>query len=322
MFMHNNKLNFVKQLGEVAFGTRLRLLTDRFTQDGVKIYQSQNIDFEPRWFTMFYLLSKRSPLSISEITRELGFTQPAVTQIANILLKKGLVKIVKHKEDTRKKMLSLSHKGISLLPSLEPVWESFEEAVRELFASTGYDVLLMIEKLETALDEKDMYERVTKKIKLKQSEGVEIIDYAPGYKNAFRDLNFEWLEKYFKIESEDRKLLEDPETEIIQKGGSIFFAIAGKEVLGTAALIRHDDNSYELAKMAVTEKAQGRQIGKRLAEAVLNKAKELKLNKIFLETNNKLIPAMNLYHKLGFRETEYNKPSKYERSTIMMELIF
>lgn len=322
MFMINNRTDFVKQLGEVAFGTRLRLLTDKIVQDGVKIYQSQKINFEPRWFTMFSLLSKKSPLSISEITRELGFTQPAVTQIANILIKKGLVKIVKHKEDTRKKLLALSHKGIELLPVLEPVWQGFEEAVRELFTSTGYDVLSMIEKLESALEEKDMYERVTEKIKTKQSDGVEIIDYAPGYNNAFRDLNYEWLEKYFKIESEDRKLLEDPENEIIQKGGSIFFAIAGKEILGTAALIKHDDNSYELAKMAVTEKAQGRHIGKRLADAVLKKARELKLNRIFLETNTKLVPAMNLYHKLGFRQIEYNKPTKYERSTIMMELIF
>ena len=72
-------MEFLKQLGEVAFGTRLRLLTDRFIQDGAKIYQKQNIDFEPRLFTMFYLLSQRSPLTITEITAELGYTQPAVT---------------------------------------------------------------------------------------------------------------------------------------------------------------------------------------------------------------------------------------------------
>lgn len=163
---------FIKQLGEVAFGTRLRLLTDRFIQDGDKIYKSLNIDFEPRWFTMFYLLSKRSPLSITEITSELGYTQPAVTQIANILIKKGLIKIVKHREDTRKKMLALSLKGQQMLPELEPIWKCFEDAIKELFASTGYDMIKIIETMEGALDEKDMYKRIAEKVKerrLKQS---------------------------------------------------------------------------------------------------------------------------------------------------------
>jgi DNA-binding MarR family transcriptional regulator/ribosomal protein S18 acetylase RimI-like enzyme len=296
------------------------LLTDRFVQDGVKIYQSQNIDFEPRWFTVFCLLYRRSPLSISEITGELGLTQPAVTQIVNILVKKGLLKIVKHKEDTRKKMLALSPKGISLLPVLEPLWKSFDEAISELFASTGFDVLNVIERLESSLDEKDIYERVTEKMRQKQLSNVEIIDFLPEYKTAFRDLNYEWLEKYFSIEDEDRKPLEDPENEIIKKGGSIFFAKLNNEIVGTAALIRHDDNTFELAKMAVTEKAQGKQIGKKLAEAVIDKAREHDQTKIFLETSTKLIPAMNLYRKLGFRQTEVSKQSKYERATITMEL--
>jgi DNA-binding MarR family transcriptional regulator len=156
---------FIKQLGEVAFGTRLRLLTDRFFWDGAKIYKSLNVDFEPRWFTMFFLLSKKSPLSITEITAELGYTQPAVTQIANILIKKGLIKIVKHKIDTRKKMLVLSSKGLRLLPDLEPVWKCFEDAIKELFQSTGNDVMKIIESIENALDEKDMYKRVSEKVK-------------------------------------------------------------------------------------------------------------------------------------------------------------
>src|SRR5688572_22860955 len=100
-------MTLVKDLGGMAFGTRLRLLTDKILQDGFKVYDMQKVDFEPRWFTLFYLLSRKSPLSISEITSELGYTQPAVTQIANIMQKKGLLKVVKDKTDTRKKMLTL-----------------------------------------------------------------------------------------------------------------------------------------------------------------------------------------------------------------------
>lgn len=313
-------MEFIKQLGEVAFGTRLRLLTDRFIQDGAKIYHSQNIDFEPRWFTMFYLLSQRSPLTITEITSALGYTQPAVTQIANILLKKGLLKIVKDKTDTRKKLLELSPKGMELLKDLKPVWQGFEDAVKDIFLSVGYDVLYIVNKLESALDEKDMFHRVSEKIKQKQIDDVEIIKYAPEYKDLFRELNYEWLEKYFKVEAEDKKLIGDPEAEIISGGGEVIFAKINDEVVGTAALIKNENAEYELAKMAVTEGAQGKQIGKKLAEEIIKIAKAKNAKKLFLETSIKLGPAMNLYKKLGFKQTENNNQAKYIRSTIRMEL--
>lgn len=312
-------MEFIRQLGSAAFGTRLRLLTDRFFQDGAKIYQSQNIDFEPRWFTMFNLLSMKSPLNITEITNELGYTQPAVTQIANILLEKGLVKVVKDKTDTRKKLLALSHKGTELHKELIPIWQGFEDAVNELFKATGYDMLHIIDKIESELDRKDMFQRVSENIKKKQIGEVEIVNYSPELKEHFRVLNYEWLTKYFTVEPEDKKLLEDPEKEIISGGGEVIFARISNEVIGTAALINSGDGNYELAKMAVTEKAQGKQTGKKLAEEIIRLAKEKGAKTLFLETNVKLVPAMKLYKKLGFYLTE-NKSAKYARSTIRMEI--
>jgi len=314
-------MEFIKQLGEVAFGTRLRLLTDRFFQDGAKIYQSQNIDFEPRWFTMFSLLSQKSPLNISEITTELGYTQPAVTQIANVLIKKGLVKVVKDRSDTRKKLLALSPKGLELLDELKPVWQGFEDAIKDVFKETGFDLMYVINKVESSLDDKDMYQRVSEKIKEKQIGNVEIIRYSNEYGELFKKLNYEWLEKYFKVEPEDEKLLGHPEEEIINKGGEVIFAKYKNEIVGTAALIRSSGGEYELAKMAVTQKAQGRQIGKKMAEEIIRLAKQKNANLLYLETNVKLNAAMRLYKKLGFVLTE-NHNSKYERSTIKMEMKF
>jgi len=313
-------MKLLRELGEIAYGTRLRLLTERFIQDGAKIYKSQNIDFEPRWFTVFYLLSQTSPLSISELTAGLGFTQPAVTQIANILVKKGFIKVVKDKSDTRKKLLELSPKGLELLPQLQPVWKGFEEAIKELFKDVGYDMLLITAKIEDALNKKDMFERVSGKIKQRQNEKVEIIEYRREYKSIFRDLNYQWLNKYFTVEKEDRRILNDPEKEIINNGGTVFFARADNKIVGTAALIKYDFKTYELAKMAVSENARGKQIGKKLTEAIIKKAREKKAKTLFLDTSIKLIPALNLYKKLGFEQIEFNEPSKYMRSTIRMAL--
>lgn len=312
-------MTLVKDLGNIAFGTRLRLLTEKIMQDGFKVYELQKVDFEPRWFTMFYLLSKRSPLSISEITTELGYTQPAVTQIANIMQKKGLVKVVKDKSDTRKKMLTLSPKGRTLLPKLEPIWKAFNDAVDELFRTIGYDVLAIVARLEDELEKKDMLARVTEKIESGNTHFPTITTYDENYKDSFRSLNYEWLEKYFKVEEEDKKLLHNPKEEIIDKGGEVFFARINGDVVGTAAMIKYDDKTYELAKMAVTESAQGKKAGRMLADAVINSARGKNADVLFLESNTKLTQAMGLYKKLGFQLVE-NNTSKYERSTIKMEL--
>lgn len=49
---------------------------------------------------------------------------------------------------------------------------------------------------------------------------------------------------------------------------------------------------YELAKLAVSPKVQGKGIGVLLCEAVVNKAKELGGKRIFIESNTRLKPAI------------------------------
>ncbi len=315
-------MEFIKQLEELAFATRLKLLNERLIQDAAKVYKSIDIDFEPRWFPIFYLLNLKSPLSITEISSELSISQPAVTQIADILTKKGYVSQIKDKSDTRKRMLSLSKKAKELIPRLEPVWDSFGSAHRSLFNSTGYDVMLMIEKIEDALDKKDMFSRITDEIKKRQCKSIEIVEYIPEYRLYFKSLNYEWLKKYFWVEKEDEEMLSNPESIIIGKGGFIFFAKEKDEVLGTAAVIKHENGTYELAKMCVTEKAQGRQIGKKLALAAIEKIKKENTDSMFLETSKRLQAACYLYKKLGFQQVEYDEGehSKYGRASIKMKL--
>jgi GNAT superfamily N-acetyltransferase len=80
------------------------------------------------------------------------------------------------------------------------------------------------------------------------------------------------------------------------------------------------DYDFELAKMAVNPAAQGKHIGWLLGNAIIETAKLAGAKKIFLESNTILKPAIQLYHKLGFKKI-INRPSPYERSNIQMELI-
>ncbi len=313
-------MNIISQLGYIAIGTRFRILTDRLMQDADKVYKSLGIEFEPRWFTVFYLINQKKQITTTELAEQLGYSQPAVTQITNTLIKKRIIKAVKSRDDSRKKVITIAPKGEEMLLKLIPVWQEMELAVKELLSSTGYDILLVLSKLESELDKKSIHNRVMDRIKEKQRSEVKILDYRSDLKSMFRDLNYDWIKKYFTVEEKDKKILEDPEKEIISKGGYILFAEIENDIAGTVALIKHNENEFELAKMAVAGKFQGKQIGKSLAIAAIERAKSLNASVLFLETNSSLIPALNLYDKLGFNQVEMKKQSDYSRATLRMEL--
>ncbi|MFA5012740.1 MAG: GNAT family N-acetyltransferase [Ignavibacteria bacterium] len=157
---------------------------------------------------------------------------------------------------------------------------------------------------------------------VKRQKTVKIVDYSSKLKKHFKDLNLEWLNKYFEVEKADEMILNNPEKYIINKGGFILFAKAEGKICGTVAVKRINDAEYEMTKMAVSEEYQGKEIGKKLAKEAIKKAVSLGAVKIVLETSLKLEKAVKLYKKLGFEEVNYdaNTKTRYERPTIKMEL--
>jgi serine phosphatase RsbU (regulator of sigma subunit)/ribosomal protein S18 acetylase RimI-like enzyme len=151
----------------------------------------------------------------------------------------------------------------------------------------------------------------------------EIIDYTPDLRSHFRELNLEWLNKFFKVEKEDELILNNPEEFIINKGGFILFAKFGNVICGTVAANKLGGDVFEITKMAVTENYQGKGIGRILAEETIERIKILGAKNIILETSRELETAYALYLKLGFKEINYDSENKthYERPTIKMELV-
>ena len=150
---------------------------------------------------------------------------------------------------------------------------------------------------------------------------VNIIAFKDTYTKDFAELNFAWLDKYFYIEDYDREVLTKPQEYIIGKGGYIFLAQLNKEIIGTVALInRGEKEGFELSKMAVSEEHQGKKIGQQLMDFCISFAKENGATRIYLDSNTKLPPALNLYRKVGFNEIPVPKDTPYERCNIRMEM--
>ena len=149
---------------------------------------------------------------------------------------------------------------------------------------------------------------------------IDIIPFSDELAPVFAALNKAWLVKYFAIEPLDILMLDNPRKYFIDNGGHIFFAKINDNVAGTVALLKMNEETYELSKMAVAENFQGLKVGNRLVELSIQKATQLKAKKLILFSNTKLHPAIHLYRKYGFVEVPVGH-TEYVRSDIKMELI-
>ncbi len=84
--------------------------------------------------------------------------------------------------------------------------------------------------------------------------------------------------------------------------------------------MKQGESCFELAKMAVSLVAQGKGTGWLLGQAGIQKAKAHGADRLYLESNTDLKPAIGLYRKLGFHEI-YGAVSPYRRCNIQMEML-
>ena len=152
------------------------------------------------------------------------------------------------------------------------------------------------------------------------TKAIQIIPYSPELQPSFLKINKDWITAYFSLEAFDLDQLQFPEENIIAKGGVVLFAREGEDIVGTVGLVKLEEGVFELVKMGVIPAAQGRSIGTKLVDAIIEKAREMQAKKLVLFSNKKLTAALHIYRKSGFRELS-NSCIKYERCDVEMELI-
>jgi GNAT superfamily N-acetyltransferase len=148
---------------------------------------------------------------------------------------------------------------------------------------------------------------------------IQILPYSPEFNSYFKAINTAWVEELFALEPFDIAQFERPEEVIVEPGGTIIFAKLGEEIVGTVALYKTGEESFEMIKMGVSPAAQGRGIGLILGKAILRKAKEMGAKKVVLYSNTKLKAALHIYQKLGFSSV-IPEEGKYCRCDVKMEI--
>lgn len=314
-------MDFFDKTGKMAIGSRLRLLTDRITADAADIYRLYGNDFKPKWFPVFFVLADGEAKTVTSIAHEIGHSHPSVSNIVKDMKAHGLIIDNTGHSDGRCNLVRLSKKGIGMVASIRETCDDVDSAVEGVCREAAHDLWRAIDEWERLLTEKSLLQRVKEARKMREKADMAVIPYEPCHKELFKSLNEDWITRHWQIEPHDLDYLDHPQEYIIDKGGFIFVATYKGKPVGVCALCKMDDPlyDYELAKLAVSPKAQGKGIGLLLCETAIGKAKELGAKRLFLESNTLLKTAIHIYRKLGFKELSEYHPA-YERGDIQMEL--
>jgi ribosomal protein S18 acetylase RimI-like enzyme len=152
--------------------------------------------------------------------------------------------------------------------------------------------------------------------------GLTIIEYSDDLADTFYTINAQWIETMFVLEAHDIEVLKNPGKYIIDPGGVILFVKSPVHgIVGACALMKTGEGAFELTKMGVTEAVRGQKAGEFLLEAILERAREMDVRKLYLLTNHICEAAIHLYEKLGFQHdvgimAEYG--ATYDRCDVAM----
>ncbi|WP_245536766.1 MarR family transcriptional regulator [Solitalea canadensis] len=150
--------NIIDESGLLAISTRLQRLSDQLRKDGQLIYKAYGIDFEPKWFPVIYTLHHKSPLSVMDISMEIGYTHPSTISLLKELEKLKLIESKRDKKDDRKRLIQLTTKGKDLVNQIEPIWKVMVAALETLTATTN-NIMKAIDEVENNMKQQGFYNR-------------------------------------------------------------------------------------------------------------------------------------------------------------------
>lgn len=121
------------------------------------------------------------------------------------------------------------------------------------------------------------------------------IDYTKVKVRPAREADLTAIDNLIDPWVEGKKLLPRTHDELQQLLQSGFVAVAGRRVVGFAALEVYSKKMAELRSLAVAEEAQGHGIGRKLVEACIDLAKHRRIFEVIVITS-----ADQFFHKCGF----------------------
>lgn len=290
-------MDILRDYGAVFLGSRLKRLGERMQAGAAKVITDAGLPVQPSHMPLLAALDKQ-PMTIGQLAQAVGVSQPGVTRAAAQLVELGLAHSTTG-DDQRLRTISLAPAGAAAMARARlKVFPQVGAAVDTLLRDRLDAFMTQLAELETALDATPIDVAAAQS----QPSLLTLREYSDDLAPYFHDINAEWITDMFQLEATDREVLEQPHARIIDKGGVILFVEAkGLGIVGTCALQKTGEHSFELTKMGVRASARGLKVGEFLLRAMIARALQLGAEPLYLLTNTKCAAGIHLYEKAGFQ---------------------
>ena len=122
---------FYAQLGSVALPSMIKKVGDSLFQEIRKEYRNMGLVFEPNWMLIVFLLEENPGMTVTQVSRKLGFSHPSVVSIVTRMKSHNYLMTTTDVNDSRRQHLELSKQCKKMMPALQDIWEKLNRYLSE-----------------------------------------------------------------------------------------------------------------------------------------------------------------------------------------------
>lgn len=159
--------DIIKTLGHLTLGTRLKRIGERLQADTQELTTLlAGADLPTPHNPVLAALDLHGPLSIGDLAKALGQSQPGITRMVGKMKAAGLVHTEPGLEDARVNTVALTKEGVDLIAQLKStLWPATEVAVTDACAGLSGSLLDQLAQLEKRLQDKPLTKRIRVRVK-------------------------------------------------------------------------------------------------------------------------------------------------------------
>ncbi len=151
--------DLIRQLGYANLDTRLKRISDKMSHSLRAMYRDLDMDTEPNWYLVLWIVNEQPNVSVLEIAKRLKFTHQSVMTMTHKMINKGYLQSQKDTIDKRKTVFKLTKKAEDRLPLFTQIWEIGKTVTLELL-NQNTAIMEHLEQLESNLDHASFGQRI------------------------------------------------------------------------------------------------------------------------------------------------------------------
>ncbi len=156
--------DLIRQLGYANLDTRLKRISDKMSHSLRAMYREFQMDTEPNWYLVLWIVNEQPNISVMEIAARLKFTHQSVIVMTHKMIKKDYLESEKDSIDKRKTIFRLTKKAEEKLPLFTQIWEIGKKVTLELL-NENTEIMHHLEELEANLDRASFGQRISNELK-------------------------------------------------------------------------------------------------------------------------------------------------------------